>query len=110
MHCFISCFPSGERMLRLVLAAAAFGIWNPLAVKTLYVMGNPGKFVACVLGYAVLGSVVWILLQKGKKPRIKISPWIVFAVLLILVLQVVYYEIPLYCNRMFSTGTMKNLS
>ena len=76
---------------RLVLAAAAFGIWNPLAVKTLYVMGNPGKFVACVLGYAVLGSVVWILLQKRKSQN-KISPWIVFAVLLILVLQVVYYE------------------
>ena len=76
---------------RLVLAAAAFGIWNPLAVKTLYVMGNPGKFVVCVLGYAVLGSVVWILLQKRKSQN-KISPWIVFAVLLILVLQVVYYE------------------
>ena len=74
-----------------MLAAAAFGIWNPLAVKTLYVMGNPGKFVARVLGYAVLGSVVWILLQK-EKARTKISPWIVFAVLLILVLQVVYYE------------------
>ena len=56
-----------------------------------YVMGNPGKFVACVLGYAVLGSVVWILLQKRKSQN-KISPWIVFAVLLILVLQVVYYE------------------
>ena len=54
-------------------------------------MGNPGKFVACVLGYAVLGSVVWILLQKRKSQN-KISPWIVFAVLLILVLQVVYYE------------------
>lgn len=76
---------------RLVLAAAAFGIWNSLAVKTLYVMGNPGKFVVCVLGYAVLGSVVWILLQKRKSQN-KISPWIVFAVLLILVLQVVYYE------------------
>ena len=76
---------------RLVLAAAAFGIWNPLAVKTLYVMGNPGKFVVCVLGYAALGSVVWILLQKRKSQN-KISPWIVFAVLLILVLQVVYYE------------------
>jgi len=54
-------------------------------------MGNPGKFVVCVLEYAVLGSVVWILLQK-RKSRNKISPWIVFAVLLILVLQVVYYE------------------
>ena len=34
--------------------------------EDLYVMGNPGKFVVCVLGYAVLGSVVWILLQKEK--------------------------------------------
>lgn len=84
-------FSKWGRDARLVLASAAFGIWNPLAVKTLYVMGNPGRFVGCVLGYAVLGSVVGIILKK-RKGQNKISPWIVYVVLLGLVLQVVYYE------------------
>ena len=76
---------------RLVLTAAAFGIWNPLAVRALYLLGNPGKFLGCVLGYAVLGSAIWMILRKRKRPG-KISHWIVFAVLMIFIVQAVYFE------------------
>ena len=76
---------------RLVLAAAAFGIWNPLAVKTLYVMGIPESLLS-VCWNMQYWAVWYGYFFKKEKAGTKISPWIVFAVLLILVLQVVYYE------------------
>ena len=88
---FYFLFSKWEKDARLVVPAAAFGIWNPLAVRSLYLLGNPGKFVAFVLGYAVLGSVVCMILRKRNRHN-SISPWIVFAVMLILILQVVYLE------------------
>lgn len=77
--------------VRLTLLLTALGAWNPLAMKLLYSLGNPGKFILYVLGYAVLCGIVGLFLGKNKEGY-KVSPWILFAVALVLVLQVLYFE------------------
>lgn len=84
-------FAALEKEVRIVLPAVALGIWNPLAIRALYGAGNPGRFLLCVLCYAVIGGVTGMLLRKRKRGY-KISPWAVFAVALVLLLQVVYFE------------------
>lgn len=88
---FYFLFSAMEKDVRPVLLAAAFGIWNPLAVRALYLLGNPGKFAACVLIYAVAGGGIGMILRK-RKSLPKVSPWIVFAIALVFLLQVVYSE------------------
>lgn len=80
-----------EKDVRVSLLITAFGIWNPLAMKLLYSQGNPGKFILYMIGYVALcGIVRWF---RGKnKANYKVSPWILFAIALVLVLQVLYFE------------------
>ena len=79
------------RDVRLSLLITAFGIWNPLAMKLLYSQGNPVGFMLYVLGYAVFCVIV--ALFRGKyKAKIKVSPWVLFFIALVLVLQVLYFE------------------
>lgn len=76
---------------RLPLLITALGVWNPLAMKLLYSLGNPGKFILYVIGYAVLCGIVGLFPGKNKEGY-KVSPWILFTVALVLVLQVLYFE------------------
>lgn len=79
------------RDVRLSLLITAFGIWNPLPMKLLYSQGNPVGFMLYVLGYAVFCVIV--ALFRGKyKAKIKVSPWVLFFIALVLVLQVLYFE------------------
>lgn len=79
------------RDVRLSLLITAFGIWNPLAMKLLYSQGKPVGFMLYVLGYAVFCVIV--ALFRGKyKAKIKVSPWVLFFIALVLVLQVLYFE------------------
>ena len=80
-----------QKDYRMVLLATALGLWNPLSMRMLYSLGNPGKFVLYVLGYAVLCVIAGALAGRVKI-KTKFSPWIIFAVALVLVLQVLYFE------------------
>ena len=80
-----------QKDYRVVLLATALGLWNPLSMRMLYSLGNPGKFVLYALGYAVLCVIAGILFRRVRVKR-KLSPWIVFAIALVLVLQVLYFE------------------
>ena len=78
--------------VRLALPVTALGVWSPLAMKWMYTQGNPGKLVIYVLAYALLGLIVGWILGKKKTADRKISPWILFTVSLVLILQVLYFE------------------
>ncbi len=78
--------------VRLALPVTALGVWSPLAMKWMYTQGNPGKLVIYVLIYALLSLIAGRILGKRKIADRKISPWILFAVSLVLVLQVLYFE------------------
>lgn len=78
--------------VRLALSVTALGVWSPLAMKWMYTQGNPGKLVIYVLAYALLGLIVGWILGKKKTADRKISPWILFTVSLVLILQVLYFE------------------
>lgn len=65
------------------------GVTNPLAVKLLYAKGAAGWFLLYVVVAAIL------LAALGKVCRLsarKLSSWVVFAAVLVLVLQAVYFE------------------
>lgn len=65
------------------------GVVNPLAVKLLYAKGAAGWFLLYVMVTAIL------LAALGKVCRLsarKLSSWVVFAAVLMLVLQAVYFE------------------
>ena len=71
------------------LPGILFGVVNPLAVKLLYVESVAGWFLLYVLAAAVLLAVL------GKACRLSertLSSWVVFAAVLVLVLQAVYFE------------------
>ena len=78
--------------MRLALSVTALGVWSPLAMKWMYTQGNPGKMVIYVLAYALLGLIVGWILGKKKTADRKISPWILFTVSLVLILQVLYFD------------------
>ena len=78
--------------IRPALPLTALGVWSPFAMKWMYTQGNPGKFVIYVLVYALFCLIVGWILGKRKIRDRKISPWILFAVALALVLQVLYFE------------------
>ena len=79
------------RDVRLSLLITALGVWNPLAMKLLYSQGNPGRFILYVLGYAVVCVIVGCFRGKNRV-NLKVSPWVLFAIALVLVLQVLYFE------------------
>ncbi len=89
---FYGAFYGQTKDVRLALSVTALGVWSPLAMKCMYSQGNPGKFAIYVLGYALLSLIAgWILGKRNVAER-KISPWILFAIVLVLVLQVLYFE------------------
>ncbi len=85
-------FSGQTRDVRLALPVTAFGVWSPLAMKWMYSQGSPGKFIIYVLCYALLCLVVGRILGRKKVADRKISPWVLFAIGLVLVLQVLYFE------------------
>lgn len=89
---FYGAFFGQTKDVRLALPVAALGVWSPLAMRWMYTQGNPGKFVIYALVYGLISLIVGRILGKRKVADRKISPWILFAVSLVLVLQVLYFE------------------
>lgn len=89
---FYGIFESQTKDVRLALPVAALGVWSPLAMKYIYSQGIPGKFAVYVLGYALLCLIVGRILGRKKAADRRISPWALFAIALVLVLQVLYFE------------------
>lgn len=83
---------SQTKDVRLALPATALGMWSPLAMRWIYSQGAPGKFAIYVLGYVLLGLIVGRILGSRKAEERKISPWVLFAITMMLVLQVLYFE------------------
>ena len=83
---------SQTKDVRLALPATALGMWSPLAMRWIYSQGAPGKFAIYVLGYVLLGLIVGRILGSRKAEERKISPWALFAIMMVLVLQVLYFE------------------
>lgn len=65
------------------------GVVNPLAVKLLYAKGAAGWFLLYVMVAAVLLAVLGRVCRLSER---KLSSWGVFAAVLVLVLQAVYFE------------------
>ena len=78
--------------IRLALTVTAFGVWSPFAMKWMYTLGNPGKLAIYLMGYALIALIVGRILGKRNIADRKISPWILFAVTVVLALQVLYFE------------------